>query len=136
MSLRILCIGGPLLVSALNRLGHSTFTVHPGTDADLPTPHPYTVRQLSARLEARGFIPDALFYCDDGNMAGGVDLRLTGNGHPASKNQLVGLAPRAMASSGNGLVESHAVLIFRFWRRLIAQNGCIAFSGTLRGPAL
>ena len=68
MSLRILCIGGPLLVPALKRLGHSTFTVHPGLNADLPTPHPYTVRQLSARLEARGFIPDALFYCDDGNM--------------------------------------------------------------------
>jgi hypothetical protein len=68
MSLRILCIGGPYLTSALNRLGHRTFTVHPGAHADLPTPHPYAVRQLQHRLEAAGFMPDALFYCDDGNM--------------------------------------------------------------------
>ena len=68
MSLRILCIGGPYLTSALNRLGHRTFTVHPGTHADLPISHPYAVRQLQHRLEAASFMPDALFYCDDGNM--------------------------------------------------------------------
>ena len=61
-------MGAPLLVPALNRLGHRTLTVHPGSHADLPTPHPYTVRQLLQRLEAAGFKPDALFSCDDGNM--------------------------------------------------------------------
>ena len=61
-------MGAPLLVPALNRLGHRTLTVHPGSHADLPTPHPYTVRHLLQRLEAADFKPDALFYCDDGNM--------------------------------------------------------------------
>lgn len=68
MSLRILNIGGPYLTSALKRLGHHVLTVHPGSHADLPTSHPYVVRQLLHRLEAADFKPDALFYCDDGNM--------------------------------------------------------------------
>ena len=68
MSLRILCIGAPLLVCALNRLGHRTLSVHPGSQADIPTPHPYIVRHLQKRLDAVNFKPDALFYCDDGNM--------------------------------------------------------------------
>ena len=68
MSLRILCLGAPLLVPALNRLGHRTLTVHPGSHADLPTPHPHTVRHLLHRLDAADFKPDALFCCDDGNM--------------------------------------------------------------------
>ena len=46
MSLRILNIGGPYLTAALKRLGHHVLTVHPGSHADLPTSHPYVVRQL------------------------------------------------------------------------------------------
>lgn len=61
-------MGAPLLVPALNRLGHRTLTVHPGAHADLPTPHTFAVRHLLHRLETAGFTPDALFYCDDGNM--------------------------------------------------------------------
>ena len=68
MSLRILNIGGPYLASALKRLGHHVITAHPAADADIPSPHPYSVRQLLNRLDALGFAPDALFYCDDGNM--------------------------------------------------------------------
>lgn len=68
MSLRILCIGGSLLVAALKRLGHSTLTAHPGAHADLPTPHPYAMRQLLNGLNSVDFKPDVLFYCDDGNM--------------------------------------------------------------------
>lgn len=61
-------MGAPLLVPALNRLGHRTLTVHHGSHADLPTPHPCSVQQLLQRLKAAGFRPDALFCCDDGNM--------------------------------------------------------------------
>lgn len=68
MSLRILCIGGPFLASALKRLGHHIITAHPAADADIPTPHPYSVQQLLSRLAALDFAPDALFCCDDGNM--------------------------------------------------------------------
>lgn len=68
MSLHILCIGGPYLASALKRLGHHVLTAHPASTADIPTPHPYSVRRLLNRLAALGFAPDALFCCDDGNM--------------------------------------------------------------------
>ncbi len=68
MSLRILSIGGPYLAAALKRLGHHVLTAHPASDADIPSPHPYTVRQLLYRLDSLGFKPDALFCCADGNM--------------------------------------------------------------------
>lgn len=68
MSLHILCIGGTYLVPALKRLGHSPLAAHASPQADLPTPHPFTVRQLLRRLESLDFRPDALFCCDDGNL--------------------------------------------------------------------
>ena len=68
MSLRILNIGGSYLAPALKRLGHHIITAYPAADADIPSPHPYSVRRLLSRLDALGFAPDALFYCDDGNM--------------------------------------------------------------------
>ena len=68
MSLHILCIGGAYLVPALKRLGHAVFAAQASPPADLPTPHPLTVRQLLRRLESLDFRPDALFYGDDGNL--------------------------------------------------------------------
>ena len=68
MKLRILSVGGQYLTQSLRQLGHAVLSVCPDPEADIPLPHPETARNLLEQAAGRGFIPDMLFYADDGNL--------------------------------------------------------------------
>ncbi|MCR5812912.1 MAG: glycosyltransferase [Desulfovibrio sp.] len=66
--MRILNIGAPLLVQALQRFGQDVFTVGTDQKLSLTTDHPFYVARLLAKVQSLGFQPDVLFYCDQGNL--------------------------------------------------------------------
>lgn len=73
MKLCILSIGGQYLTQALRHLGHAVLSVCPDPKADIPLPHPKTMRTLLEQAAGMGFTPDVLFYADDGNLPTLID---------------------------------------------------------------
>ncbi|SDG01299.1 glycosyltransferase family protein [Desulfovibrio legallii] len=70
MSERILVLGGGYLSAALQNLGMQAVTVGPGAGAHggIELDHPVMTARLLHLLAAQGFVPDALFYADNGNL--------------------------------------------------------------------
>lgn len=66
--MRILNIGGHLLVPALQRLGEDVFSVGIDRNIELTINHPFYATRLLAQVSDMGFQPDILFYCDQGNF--------------------------------------------------------------------
>lgn len=66
--MRILNLGGGMLVSALRKLGHEVLTVNFDPHADIVVRQPFFHLRLQRLLAAKGFIPNVLFYCDNGNL--------------------------------------------------------------------
>lgn len=68
MALRILCIGGRAFTGALRSLGHAVLGLDYAPDAEIRRETPFTIAQLHEWLAAESFAPDALLYCDNGNL--------------------------------------------------------------------
>ena len=65
---RILVFGGTYLCDALKKLGFQVLHMGPGAHQGLVLEHPVTAARLWQLLAARGFLPDAFFYADNGNL--------------------------------------------------------------------
>lgn len=59
---------GAYLAQGLRQRGHSVLTVGLGQGLDVPVTHPFTVAHLWEQAQGRGFRPEGLLYCDNGNM--------------------------------------------------------------------
>lgn len=66
--MNILLIGGSYLLAALRKKGNTVIHCNHYPNSDLQLTHPVVWNRLASLLEARGFIPDACLYADDGNL--------------------------------------------------------------------
>ena len=66
--MRILNIGANALVPALRAQGETVYTVGLSETHDICVKHSYYTHKLYECLRSRGFEPDVLFYCDEGNL--------------------------------------------------------------------
>ncbi|GHV52981.1 hypothetical protein FACS1894206_02780 [Deltaproteobacteria bacterium] len=66
--MRILYIGGRMLLRGFTELGHTVFTLGLDAEADIRTAQPINAVSLFRTVCGRGFLPDCVFWCDDGNL--------------------------------------------------------------------